>query len=245
MMLEPGQQGSSRSMRWNRLSLAIMSAGILSLVGAGVLFALILTGAVDDGYSGPGTSTVFGDPLSDEYLRPQPSPTADLPPPSEAPIARISIPRFEVDAQIVVRGVDAGGVMETPDGPSDVAWYDFSARPGFGSNAVFSAHVDYINYGPAVFWHLKDLEEGDLVEVTLTDGTVYKYAIAGRQQVSASVTGEELGRIIGSTEQEIITLITCGGSFDASVGQYDQRVVVRAERIYDAPLATGASSDSP
>ncbi len=243
MMLEPGQQGSSRSMRWNRLSLAIMGAGILSLVGAGVLFALILTGTVDDGYSGPGTTTTFGK-IDDEFLTPQPSPTADLPPPSEAPISRISIPRFEVDAPIVVRGVDAGGVMETPDGPTDVAWYDFSARPGFGSNAVFSAHVDYINYGPAVFWNLKDLEEGDLVEVALTDGTVYKYAIVGRQQVSAGVTGEELGRIIGTTEQEIITLITCGGSFDPNVGQYDQRVVVRAERLYDAPLATGAS-DSP
>ncbi len=243
MMLEPGQLGSSRTTRWNRLSLAIMGAGILSLVGAGVLFALILTGTVDDGYSGPGTTPAFGK-INDEYLTPpaQPSPTAE--PPSEAPIARISIPKFEVDAPIVVRGVDAGGVMETPDGPTDVAWYDFSARPGFGSNSVFSGHVDYINYGPAVFWNLKDLEEGDVVEVTLTDGTVYQYAIAGRQQVSASITGEELGKIIGTTEQEIITLITCGGSFDASVGQYDQRVVVRAERIYDAPLATG-HSDSP
>ena len=48
---------------------------------------------------------------------PAPTPTAELPPPSEAPIDRIAIPRFGVEAAIVTLGVNADGVMETPDGP--------------------------------------------------------------------------------------------------------------------------------
>lgn len=224
--------GSSEQ-RWNRLSLSIMGAGLAALAGAAVLFILMLTGTVGKGYSGPGTTPAIEGDIR-KYLTPVATPTSDVPP-SEAPIARIVIPGFEVDAPVVVRGVDAAGVMQPPDGPENVAWYEFSAKPGYGSNAVFSGHVDYINYGPAVFWPLKDLKEGDIVEVRLADGTVYQYKVANREQVSAEVSPEQIAQIVGPTKQEIITLITCGGTFVN--GQYDQRVVVRAERVYGSPAA--------
>lgn len=142
---------------------------------------------------------------------------------------RIAIPKFGVDAPIVVKGVDADGVMESSNGAYDVAWYDFTAWPGTGGNAVFSGHVDYVGVGPAVFWHLKDLVQGDVVEVHLVDGAVYEYRVASKEQLYA---GEiDVGEVTGRTEQEIITLITCAGTFDPSVGDYDQRLIVRAERI--------------
>src|SRR3990172_3627451 len=205
------QARSRRSAGWNRLSLIVMGAGVASLLAAAVLLILNLTGVMGNGrYSGPGTSTAFGAGV-DRFLTPQPTPTAALAPPSEAAIARLAIPRFEVDAPVVVRGVDANGIMETPDGPEDVAWYDFAAKPGYGSNAVFSGHVDYINYGPAVFWNLKDLEQGDLIEVRLDDGTVYKYKVATRQSVPAVGLAEDVLRgIIGPSQQDVVTLITCG-----------------------------------
>lgn len=230
--------------RWHRLSFIVMGAGVASLVAAGVLMVLTLTGTVGkSGYSGPETATAFG-PGIERFLTPQPTPTVPLPPPSEAPVARILIPRFEVDAPVVVRGVDENRVMETPSGPWDVAWYDFSARPGFGGNAVFSGHVDYVNVGPAVFWNLKDLVQGDRVEVRLEDGTLYRYQVVGREIVSANPTEEQLAGIVGPTQQEIITLITCGGTFDPSVGQYDQRVIVRAERLYEAAPGLPAAGPS-
>ena len=230
---------------WNRLSIGIMVAGLTSLAAAAVLFILTITGAVgDDGYSGPGTITgVVGDLSS--VLTPEPSPTAPLPTPSSASVARLVIPSIDVDAPVVVRGIDAAGVMETPDGPEDVAWYDLrnddSDRPGFGGNAVFSGHVDYIDYGAAVLWYLKDLEAGDQIEVHLEDGTVYRYAVVAKDQIAAATA--DVGAIIGKTPREVVTIITCGGTFDGSVGQYDQRVVVRAERIFDnapAPVAGAA-----
>jgi len=217
------------SANWNRLSLIVMGAGVLSLIAATVLFVFNLTG--NEGYSGPGTTVDIGDISS--VLTPQPTPIAqaEAPPASEAPIASMSIPRFGVDAPIVILGVDDNGVMETPDGPLNVAWYDFSSKPGFGSNAVFSGHVDYYNYGPAVFWNLKDLEMGDIIEVRLEDGTLYEYGVASRKQYSAS--NAPIQEIVGQTPAEVITLITCGGTFDPSIGQYDDRVIVRAERLYE------------
>ena len=213
---------------WNRLSLIVMGAGVLSLIAAAVLFVFTLTG--DGGYSGPGTATTFGEDIR-EVIAQAATPTAAPVPPSEAPIASIVIPRFDIDASIIILGVDDDGVMETPDGPLNVAWYDFSARPGFGSNAVFSGHVDYYNYGPAVFWRLKDLEQDDIIELRLEDGTVYQYQVFSRNQYKASEA--PIQEIVGRTNAEVITLITCGGTFDPSIGQYDDRVVVRAQRVYD------------
>jgi LPXTG-site transpeptidase (sortase) family protein len=234
--------------RWQRLSLIVMAAGGISLLAAIVLLVLTLTGTLNKGYSGPGTTTSIGNPDSlSKYLTPQATPTQVLPTPSEAPIANLVIPRFEVDAPVVVRGVDANHVMQTPSGPKDVAWYDFSSKPGYGSNAVFSGHVDYIDYGPAVFWHLKDLNEGDLIEVHLDDGTVYTYKVASRQEVPADPPQDVLSAIIGPTQQDVVTLITCGGTWDYTTHQYDHRVVVRAERVLDtAPgQAAGAVAPSP
>ena len=220
----------------HRLSLAVMAAGLASLVAAAVLLVLNLTGTIGEtAYSGPGTVTGFGS--IDSLPPPGPTPTV---PPSDASIARIVIPAIEVDAPVTVKGVDANGIMESPDGPWDVSWYDFSARPGLGSNAVFSGHVDYVNVGPAVFWRLKDLTQGDTVEVRLEDDTTYQYRVSAMEAIDAATA--DIGSIVGATEQELVTLITCTGTFDQATGQYDQRLIVRAERIFEAQPATGSGS---
>ncbi len=232
---------------WTTLSGIAMAAGLSSLVGAAILFVLSLTSVIgDDPYTGPPPAPTIVAPTRQVVQIPQPSPTAPPPTPSNAAIERLAIPRFDVEASIVVLGVDSNGVMETPDGPTNVAWYDFSARPGYpveegGGNAVFSGHVDYYNYGPAVFWHLKDLERGDVIEVRLADGTTYRYEVTERQQVNAATAPIE--DIIGDTPEEVVTLITCGGTFNSNIGEYDQRVIVRAARIHDdAPETVDAGN---
>ncbi len=230
--------------RWQRLSLIVMAAGGISLLAAIVLLVLTLTGTLNKGYTGPETRVGVGGPIT-KYLTPQATPTAPLPTPSEAPIANLVIPRFDIDAPVVVRGVDANHVMETPSGPKDVAWYDFSGKPGYGSNAVFSGHVDYIDYGPAVFWHLKDLDQGDMIEIHLDDGTVYKYQVTTRQNVPAEPPQDVLSAIIGPTQQDVVTLITCGGAWDYATHQYDHRVVVRAERVLDTRPGQAAGASAP
>jgi LPXTG-site transpeptidase (sortase) family protein len=149
--------------------------------------------------------------------------------PVAAPPLRIVIPSIGVDAPITTKGLDANGVMEAPNGPEDVAWYGFTALPGGGSNAVFSAHVDYHGYGPAVFADLKKLKKGDLVEVHTADGTVYRYEVTLSLSYPAETAPFE--EIVGPTSREVITLITCAGSFDQATRRYSHRLVVRAERV--------------
>ena len=171
----------------------------------------------------------------EEQAQPTPAPTATpepkWPPGSSAPIARIVIPRLQIDAPITVKGVDATGAMENPNGASDVAWYDFSGKPGFDEygNAVFSGHVDYIGIGPAVFWRVRELNPEDQIEVHLEDGTVYRYVVRAKDVYPADEA--PVGQIVGPTPEQSVTLITCEGVFSPESGLYDQRLVVRAERI--------------
>ena len=139
-----------------RLSAVLVRSGVLMLLAAATMFALAWFDIIGGkfGQSGHAAVTGFGSVLDVATL---PSVPALLTPVSSAALERIVIPSVETDAPIVVKGIDVDGVMQSPDHAEDVAWHDFTARPGSGSNAVFSGHVDYVNVGPAVFWPLKDL----------------------------------------------------------------------------------------
>jgi LPXTG-site transpeptidase (sortase) family protein len=156
---------------------------------------------------------------------PEPTPTEAGPPPA---VTRIVVPRAGIDAAVITLGVDSDGVMQSPHEPDVVAWYDFSGHPGRGSNAVFAGHVDYHDYGPAVFWHLRELELNDEIQVDLADGTSLTYRVISSQSYAAD--DAPIGEIVGPTAVESVTLITCTGSFDQSSRQYNQRLVVRAVR---------------
>src|SRR5262252_7914941 len=71
-------------------------------------------------------------PTSDHWWKPLPTATAPFQP------ALLVIEKLRVQAPVEVKGVDARNAMEAPDKPTDAAWYRFTAKPGSGSNAVFS-----------------------------------------------------------------------------------------------------------
>ena len=229
---------SGRSRQWHRW---LMGAGVTLIAASFVLLGLAFTGVVGDSttsvseptpeasLSDASTSTGFALDAARLAGLAQGRPTPAATPYSEAPPARLVIPKIGVDAPVVTLGVDGAGVMQSPKGPFEVGWYDFSAQPGSGSNAVFSGHVDFASVGAAVFWDLRKLGPGDLVEVRLADGTVYQYLVVS--SVAYAVADAPIGEIVGPTSKDTVTLITCTGTFNREVRQYDQRLVVRAERL--------------
>lgn len=143
------------------------------------------------------------------------------------------IPKIGVDAPLTYRVVGSDGQMPNPDGPEDVAYYDFSqwpdlgGLPGKGGNVVVAGHVDYIRYGPAVFWRLHELEPGDMITVRMKDGTTFDYKIEFNKQVDPG--GADWSKLVEATADESITLITCGGQFEA--GHYNLRRIVWGRRV--------------
>jgi LPXTG-site transpeptidase (sortase) family protein len=138
----------------------------------------------------------------------------------------MSIPSIGLVAPLVAMGV-RDGYMDLPNSPHDVAWYQFTSKPGMGGNAVFSAHVDYINYGPAVFWNLAKVRPGDGVLIRLRDGSIVRYVVESLDEVSLAQL--DVAATIAPTEQESITLITCSGEFAAN--NYSHRIIVHAVRV--------------
>jgi LPXTG-site transpeptidase (sortase) family protein len=202
----------------------LATAALVAVVGA---VAWVLAGN-----SGGGSPTP--ELLALPTVAPRPTATAKptitpAPSPVTAPPVRLLIPAIGVDAPVTVKGLRSGAVMDVPDGPEDVAWYNFTARPGMGGNAVISGHLDYHDYGAAVFWRLKELREGDIVEVRLADGSVLRYRVSLKLSYDARMA--PVSEIVGPTSKEVVTLITCGGTFDSGSRNYSDRLVVRAERI--------------
>ena len=170
------------------------------------------------------------------HEEPVPAP-ATTPLPEVAPPTRIIIEKMGVDAPIITLGLDANRRPEVPNDPYVVTWYDFSAKPGQGSNAVFSGHVDWtVNGQPVtgVFWGLRELQEGNVVKLILEDGSELRYRVT--DNVAVAYDDPQGLESMYPTPNDVITLISCGGTWvpDTSMplgGDYTHRVVVRAERV--------------
>ena len=175
-------------------------------------------------------STLVGEVPTTGGRRPGPFDLAPAPivrPAGVQPIA-IQIEKAAVDAEIEpLRIVD--GAMQDPTGPWVVAWYENLAGLGEDGNVVMAGHIDYWNVGPAVVDTLNQLAEGDEIDVTVADGEVYTDQVEWIRQYDAD--NAPLEEIVGPTEDESLTLITCGGTFDYANGHYLQRTVVRAHRV--------------
>jgi LPXTG-site transpeptidase (sortase) family protein len=202
----------------------------LSLIAAGIaVVAYAMLGGEDNRAHAPVTALPAAAlDVADVAESPEPSPTlspAETPNPSA--VVRFEMPTLGVNARVVTLGVLPDGTMEAPHTPTDVAWYHFSAKPGASGNAVFAAHVDYIRYGPAVFYRLRELKEGDPVTATLEDGSRFTYLVVSSVIYDAETAPVQ--EIVGPARGRTMTLITCTGVFDRNVLQYDKRLVVRAE----------------
>ncbi|MCA9879194.1 MAG: class F sortase [Thermomicrobiales bacterium] len=147
-----------------------------------------------------------------------------------------------VELQVDSIGLDApieqgsivDGVMLDPSGPWVVTWYSQLGKVGQGGNVVMAGHVDYWDTGPAIFWSVPNLQPGDILRIIGADGETIEYAIEWTQlfHVASELTPDVIqNQIVGDSGQESLTLITCGGEFDAAAGEYLYRWVLRANKI--------------
>jgi sortase A len=141
--------------------------------------------------------------------------------------APLVIEKLHVLAPIEVKGVDTHDQMVAPDRPTDAAWYNFTARPGSGSNAVFSRHRDFAKVGPAIFWHLDQLAPGDVIDVVSPQHTQISYRVT--RSWSYAVNAIPMAQVLAPDRADEVTLITCFGKYTPATG-YSERLVVRAVR---------------
>ena len=155
------------------------------------------------------------------------SPTpAPLPASTYVP-SHLVIPSLHIDAAWTPIGYLSDGLtMDSPAGPKDLGWYNFSGEPGGTSNAVFSGHVDWYTGEPAIFQGIHNLKSGDEIDVSRADGKLRAYHVVSAQLYDFQTT--DATPIIAATDVPTVTLITCEGTFNPVTHEYDKRLVVVA-----------------
>ncbi len=143
----------------------------------------------------------------------------------------LKIDAIGVNAPIERREADVEPVLiPAASDPWVVAWRADSAAPGEGSNVVLEGHLDYWINGPAVFWDLAELTEGDRVDVTGANPMVFSYTVEWlRRYPLADASEAQQREILGATPAESVTLITAAGEYDRATGLYPEVLVVRAQ----------------
>ena len=156
----------------------------------------------------------------------------------------ILIPRIGVDATVNSFGLDSNFVPEVPRNGQEVAWYDWSSEPGTGSNAVLAGHVTW--GGAGVFYDLDQLSGGDQILLRSDDGTELSYTVEENFLIDPNDPSSLA--VMAPTNDDTITVITCGGAYSPTGGQfggyYSDRRIVRAtpNQVNPAPGAVVAAN---
>ena len=191
--------------------------------------ALLVGCAAQDTGSGATPTSSATSPTATAERAPAPPPASSVVDPAAVPVpVAVSVPALGLDQQLVDLGIAADGTAEVPADFDRVGWFTGGGRPGARGPTVLMGHVDSTD-GPAVFYALRDLVAGDVVEVTVADGSTARYAVSGTSQVPK---GEfPTAAVFGATATDVLRLITCTGAFDSGARSYTDNLVVTARRV--------------
>lgn len=164
------------------------------------------------------------------------SPFKELRIPIHAQPVRLYSTEVEIDIQVNPVGVQADGMLDVPSDWFSGGWYRKSAKPGQEGNVIIDGHYDTNTGSPAAFWNLKKIEVNDKVVVVDEFGKEHVYVVEEIHHLDISKDNrlDVLNKSLGKT----LTLITCGGVWDANAGTYNKRLIIKA-RIIDSLQIAG------
>jgi sortase (surface protein transpeptidase) len=138
----------------------------------------------------------------------------------------LTIKSIGVSTTVEQVGVDKQGNMAIPADPKNVGWYGSGAAPGERGNAVIDGHLDWYGMPEGPFFRLNSLKAGDEIDLYALDGTTMVFKVTG--PASSVPAGSKPSGLFRSGGNATMTLITCGGDWDASKQTYSERQLVNA-----------------
>ncbi len=142
------------------------------------------------------------------------------------PVA-LEIPAIGVrTGDIVDLGLSDDGALQVPQDAITTGWFTGGPTPGEVGPAVLAGHVDYKKV-PGIFVRLKDVKPGDEALVHREDGTTAVFTVYIVERYPKADFPTE--KVYGDTAGPELRLITCGGDFDRSTGNYLDNVIAYAK----------------
>lgn len=242
-------------LRW--LSNGLIAVGLAILVGTGAIYGYSLYEqsqaerevtelqpdiasawtpepvAIETPTSGPAASPIATagatesprETAAPSALLPEATPTetaVPTPVPVE-PAIRIQAPAIRLDAKVVESPI-VDGQWQIPKFAA--GHLQGTAQPLQGSNVVLAGHVESISSGN-VFANIDHLRKGDIVRLYT------KQAVVTYKVDTIEVVANDDLKVVAPTSHEVLTLITCTGSWLPLQHDYSQRTVVIASRVVD------------
>ncbi|HEY7946622.1 MAG TPA: sortase, partial [Acidimicrobiales bacterium] len=161
----------------------------------------------------------------------------------------LRIPAIALSVPLSTLGLNLDGTVQVPTGDLVPGWFRLGPSPGQVGSSVILGHVDSYQ-GPGVFFNLRELQPGDQVQVSLTDGAVATFAV----KIVATYTKTQFpaDAVYASRGDSSLQLVTCGGTFDPQTGHYLSNIVVyttfvsaTAATATTAPTTTAPSTTAP
>lgn len=163
--------------------------------------------------------------------------TPDAPsdqPPSLAAIdpqipVSIQINSIDVDAPIIPVGQEPDGAMAAPSTATDIGWYEDSALVGTSSRSMLlSGH--YGLDAPEVLRRLNELQNGSKITVAGASGDTATYEVVETERQHRHDV--DMNKAFYYREgEESLSIITCIGEYDHSIGTYNDRFIAYAVRV--------------
>lgn len=135
----------------------------------------------------------------------------------------LTIPAISVRASIQPVSLLENGQVDVPEYTELAGILYPGVLPGAKGNVIIDGHVDsYV--GPAVFFELRKLKQGDKVIVSSKTGRQLTYIV---ESVEAFKPAEApLDRIFGETGEHRMNLITCTGRYSRKKKEHEKRLII-------------------
>lgn len=169
----------------------------------------------------PETTPVIVEPAPQEVIQ------------EEAPIElttpiQLSIESIGVEAPIELVGV-LNGAMAVPTLPENVGWYEFGTRPGDVGSAILAGHVNWKDSPNAAFTNLKNVQIGDMIKITNSDGELVYFFVS---EIKSYPFYADTTEVFSSNDGLArLNLITCGGLWNSVIKSHESRLVIFAIKI--------------
>lgn len=140
---------------------------------------------------------------------------------------QIELPSIKKSGCIQSVGIDQNTAIAVPSNVHLAGWYINSVRPGELGVSLIDGHISG-RYSDAIFTGLDKIQPGQVIRIQFGDMSWKEFSVRQKEIRSANETAEVMMQQTQAISRQL-TLISCGGRFNTSTQQYEDRVIVRAE----------------
>jgi hypothetical protein len=212
-----------------------LAAGLLVVGGAGLAFGLQ---SQPRSLAGPTTRHVSPPQGTAGSTKSAPVNVVVAPLKERSTPLTLNIPAIGLSKSLALLGVNANGTVKVPTDIQQPGWYQYGTSPGNAGSAVILGHVDSYR-GPAVFFKLRTLVAGDLIAVTMADGSKAEFKVTSIAMYLKTQFPAQL--VYATPGGSSLQLVTCGGVFDSHTGHYLSNLVVSSSLFATSPATTPAA----